>query len=143
MSDIVRQAIRLWRDRRGIAAMEAVLVLPILIALLLPITDLGLAALQYMSAYQALRDVGAYAQYHIPSDLIAQWTSPDTSVTATIMCTSSLGQPQVCSSPFGNPKWFVFTNHITLKPMFPALSAVCPSGQTTCTYPITFTQRFQ
>jgi hypothetical protein len=47
--------------------------------LLLPIRDLGIAALRYMQVRQAMRDLGALVQYNQPSNLTtvsaATWTT--------------------------------------------------------------------
>jgi Flp pilus assembly protein TadG len=62
----------LLADRRGVAAWEFIIIVPILLfALLLPIADVGVAALRYMQVRQAMRDLGALVQYptNQPSDL--------------------------------------------------------------------------
>jgi hypothetical protein len=40
-------------DRRGVAAVEFALIAAVMVGLLLPISDLVVAAIQYMGAYQA------------------------------------------------------------------------------------------
>ena len=61
----------LLADRRGAAAFEFLIVAPFLFALLLPIADVGVAALRYMQVKQAMRDLGAFVQYNPPPDLTA------------------------------------------------------------------------
>ena len=48
----------LLRDTRGVAAVEFGIIASAMIGLLLPITDIGVAAMRYSSAYQALRSRG-------------------------------------------------------------------------------------
>jgi Flp pilus assembly protein TadG len=64
----------LLADRRGVAAWEFIIVLPLLLfVLLLPIADVGVAALRYTQVRQAMRDLGALVQYqgNQPPDLTA------------------------------------------------------------------------
>jgi Flp pilus assembly protein TadG len=73
----------LLADRRGVAAFEFVVITAFLLfALLLPIADVGVAALRYMQVRQAMRDLGALVQYNQPSNLMAvsagTWTLPAT-----------------------------------------------------------------
>jgi Flp pilus assembly protein TadG len=62
----------LLADRRGVAAFEFLIVAGFLLfVLLLPIADVGVAALRYMQTKQAMRDLGAFVQYNPPPDLTA------------------------------------------------------------------------
>ena len=73
----------LLADRRGVAAFETVVVAAFLLFfLLLPIADVGVAALRYMQVRQAMRDLGALVQYNQPPDLtsVGTWTLPTTTV---------------------------------------------------------------
>lgn len=104
-------------DRRGVAALEFSLIFLVMLALLLPTVDLGAAAFSYISAYQAVRNCGAYAQYHVHAD-----------VTNPISCSLPSGYnvsgkvkggdtaPFFCTST-SSPKWFVFTTQFTLQPL--------------------------
>jgi hypothetical protein len=123
----------------------------LMIALLLPIIDLGFAALQYISAYQALRAVGAYALYHPPpdlgdrSELQAKLTSELSSRLAVVAKTTET-QVQICGStlascsddavPASAPRSFLFTTKITITPLF--AFDVCGDG---CT--LNYLERFQ
>jgi hypothetical protein len=120
--------------------MEFGLTFLFLFGLLMPIADLGVAALQYMAAYQAMRDFGAYVQYHEPPD-VTNWSGWKSSlpsisgyaISTSVMC-GSTSQP--CSAAnTGSPKWFVFSTNITLNPFF--LSALAG------TYTIDYSERFQ
>ena len=56
---------RLYRDRRGVAALEFAIIGPIMVTLLmLGIYDLGNAAQQQISLHEAVRAGGAYALNH-------------------------------------------------------------------------------
>jgi hypothetical protein len=73
----------LLADRRGAAAFEFIIIAAFLIfVLLLPIADVGVAALRYMQVRQAMRDLGALVQYppNQPSNLTTvsadTWTLP-------------------------------------------------------------------
>jgi Flp pilus assembly protein TadG len=77
----------LLADRRGVAAWEFIIIAPFLVfGLLLPIADVGVAALRYMQVRQALRDLGALVQYpsNQPFDLTAisaaTWTTLPTTM---------------------------------------------------------------
>jgi Flp pilus assembly protein TadG len=129
--------------QRGAAAVEAALVMLLLIAVALPVSDIGIAVLQTMSAHQALRDMGAYAQYHTPSD-VTSWSSWATSlpsisgysITTTVLCGSV--STQCSATNTGSPKWFSMSTSVTFTPLFPALSFITAGVQT-----ITYTERFQ
>jgi Flp pilus assembly protein TadG len=129
---------RLIKDQRGVAAMEFGVIGLFMIALLLPIADLASAALQYVGAYQSLRDLGAYAQYHVPPDVTntATWSLPTITghvITTAVMCGSAAA---VCSATnTASPKWFNFSTNITLAPMF--LTSMAG------TYTIYYSERFQ
>lgn len=129
--------------QRGAAAVEAALVMLLLIAVALPVSDIGIAIIQTMSAHQALRDMGAYAQYHTPSD-VTSWSSWATSlpsisgysITTTVLCGSV--STQCSATNTGSPKWFSMSTSVTFAPLFPALSFITAGVQT-----ITYTERFQ
>jgi hypothetical protein len=73
----------LLADRRGVAAFEFIIIAAFLLFfLLLPIADVGVAALRYMQVRQAMRDLGALVQYNQPPDLtsVGTWTLPTTTV---------------------------------------------------------------
>jgi hypothetical protein len=72
-------------DRRGVAAFEfTVIAAFLLFVLLLPIGDVGVAALSYMQVRQAMRDLGGLVQYNQPPNLTtvsaATWTTLPTAV---------------------------------------------------------------
>jgi hypothetical protein len=67
---------RLSSDRRGVAAMEFGILGGIIILLSLPIADVAAAAITYIRAYQAMRNVAAWTQYNPPPDLTTPATWP-------------------------------------------------------------------
>jgi hypothetical protein len=122
-----------FADQRGAVSFEMVIVFAFLMFfLLLPLADLTIAGLKFMSAYQALRDMGQRTQFDPPGDVtdpssIASWTSSLPSkvdgykVTAAVYCGTSIpGAPAPCAKdPPGTtvPKYYTFTATFTLSPM--------------------------
>ena len=70
------QPAQLASDRRGVAAMEFGILSAVIILLLLPIADVAAAAITYIRAYQAMRNVAAWTQYNPPPDLTTPATWP-------------------------------------------------------------------
>ena len=95
-----------------------------------------------MSAHQALRDMGAYAQYHAigRNQLVKLGTSLPSisgySITTIVLCGSV--STQCSATNTGSPKWFSMSTSVTFAPLFPALSFITAGVQT-----ITYTERFQ
>ncbi|MDA9397727.1 TadE/TadG family type IV pilus assembly protein [Bradyrhizobium sp. CCBAU 45389] len=135
-------------DQRGAAAFEmAIIYLVLVFSLLLPLADLAIAGFRFISAQQALRDMGQRTQYSPPADVtdpsvISAWKSalPATisgfTITPQVYC-GSPGTVAPCSSGAASiVKYYTFSTTFTLTPMVLG-SALCSS----CT--ITYTQRFQ
>jgi hypothetical protein len=135
-------------DQRGAVSFEMLFVfIFLMISLLLPLADLTVAGFRYITAWSALRSFGQYIQYKNPPDPTnpATWTSG----LQTTVAGYTIGNIQVmcgdantaCSS--GNvtliPKYYTFTTTLTLAPMV-LRSVLCPS---TCTYTLTYSERFQ
>ena len=135
-------------DQRGAVAFETIGVYFILgMFLLLPLADVAVAGLRYLSAWGALRAFGQYIQYNNPPDPAnpGTWTSG----LQTTVSGHTIGNIQVmcgdantaCSS--GNvtltPKYFTFSTTVTLAPMV-LRSVLCPSS---CTYTLPYSERFQ
>lgn len=117
---------RFCLDRRGVSAIEFAIVAPVLITMLLSLTDLAVAARQYMQGYQALRAVGAYTQYNPPPDITnpGTWTaSIDAMLSQGVL---SLGTVQIlcgdpgttCTSNPVFPRTFVLSASVTITPLF-------------------------
>jgi hypothetical protein len=135
-------------DQRGAVAFEMIIVYLFLsFSLLLPLADIAVAGLRYLSAWGALRAFGQYIQYNNPPDPTSPgtWTSGlQTTVSGytigniQVMCGDT---NTVCSA--GNvtsiPKYFTFTTTVTLAPMVLG-PVLCP---TSCTYTLPYSERFQ
>jgi hypothetical protein len=123
----------------GAVAFETLIVwLFLMFGLLLPLTDLAIAGFKFISAHQALRDMGQRTQFSPPGDVtssasITAWqTSLPTmvdgySVSAQVYC-GNPGTLAPCASGAILPKYYTFTTTFTLSPMVLA-SVLC----STCT----------
>lgn len=133
-------------DQRGAASFEMLFVFVFLMfSLLLPLADIAVAGFKYISAYQALRDMGQRTQYSTPADVtdtasISTWQGslPTTvsgyTVSANIKC-GEAGTPAPClGTDF--PKYYTFQTSFSLSPL--VLGSVLCS---TCT--VNYSQRFQ
>jgi len=126
------------------------------VGLLLPTGAVAIAAIQYMSAYQNLRNLGAYALLHPPSDMTtteiaAFQTSMQNALTSMnnatcgdaasncfmVMCGDPKTTASCLATPSGYPKYFVFTTKVAVSS---AVSSIVPLGGP---YTLTFTERFQ
>jgi hypothetical protein len=132
-------------DQRGVVAFEIPFVTIVLIfSLLLPLADVAIAGFKFISAYQALRDMGQRTQYSTPdatdANSISTWQSslPTTvdgyTVSATIKCGDAGTAPPCAGTTF--PKYYSFQTSFSLSPM--VLGSVLCS---TCT--VNYLQRFQ
>jgi hypothetical protein len=139
-----------FADQRGAVSFEMLIVFAFLMfGLLLPLTDLAIAGFKFMSAYQALRDMGQRTQFSPPDDVttsagITAWRAllPATvdgySVSANVYCGNPGTQaPCAPDSPgVTSPKYYTFTTSFTLSPMVLA-SVLCSTCQ------VTYSQPFQ
>jgi hypothetical protein len=116
----------------------------LIFSLLLPLADVAIAGFRFISAYQALRDMGQRTQYSTPdatdANSISTWQSslPTTvdgyTVSATIKCGDAGTAPPCAGTTF--PKYYSFQTSFSLSPM--VLGSVLCS---TCT--VNYLQRFQ
>ena len=132
-------------DQRGAVAFETLIVwLFIMLSLLLPLTDLTIAGFKFISAQQALRDMGQLTQYSTPDatdpNSITNWKSslPTTVDGYTISAKVYCGDPGTEAPCAGAtwPKYYTFQISFALSPM--VLGSVLCS---TCT--VNYSQRFQ
>jgi hypothetical protein len=134
----------LLSDQRGAVALEMPIVwLFLMIFLLLPLADVAIAGFKFISAWQALRAFGQYAQYHSPQ------------VVASKLPTTVAGYPisnlqVVCGdaacSPSNTlpPKYYSYTTTVTLSPITPVLRQVlCGSANPSCSFTLPYSERFQ
>jgi hypothetical protein len=149
---------RLGTDRRGAVALEMPIVFTfIMFSLLFPLADVAIAGFQFISAHQAMRDLGQWLQYHLPPDVTitntggsGTWLSSAQSagsamggsfsnlqvLCGTTLCSAS--NPGNGTPPL--PKYYTFSTTVTVAPM--VLTAVlCPGGN--CSYTLTYSERFQ
>jgi hypothetical protein len=135
-------------DQRGAVAFELPVIYYFLgFSLFLPLADVAMAGFQYVSAHGALRAFGQYIQYNNPPDP----TNPGTWVSGLhktiegytigniqVMCGDA---STVCSSSniTSIPKYFTFSTTFTLSPLL-LTRVLCPS---TCTYTLSYSERFQ
>jgi hypothetical protein len=133
------------RDQRGAVAFEMPFVWAFLMfSLFLPLADVAIAGFKFISAYQALRDMGQRTQYSTPDatdpNSISTWQSSlptrvsGYTVSATIKCGDAGTAPPCAGTTF--PKYYTFTTSFTLSPIVLG-SLFC----STCT--IQYSERFQ
>lgn len=125
-----RQYIRL--DRSGVAAVEFAVVFPVMLALLLPTTDIALVALRRIEAFQAMRSLAAYAQFNPPPDITnasstAAWAQnlasriPGYTITPQVLCGDAASP--CSSSNTASPKWVRLSTNVTVQPI---VLSICP-----------------
>jgi hypothetical protein len=117
----------------------------LMIGLLLPLADVAVAGFKFISAYQALRDMGQRTQYSTPDATdptsISAWQSSFATTTvdgytinATIQCGDAGTAPPCAATTF--PKYYTFQTSFSLSPIVLG-SLLCSSCQ------VTYSQRFQ
>jgi hypothetical protein len=135
----------LMADQRGAVAFEMPIVFALMIfSLIFPLADIAIAGFQFISAGQALRDIGQLTQYSsvdvTDSTSISTWKTSlpaqvsSYNVSAQIYCSDGTVAP--CASGNFPPSYFVFTTTFSLSPMVLG-SFFCSS----CT--MKYTQRYQ
>jgi len=148
---------KLWQDRRGVSALEFAMIGSVMATLVVPITDIGIATVTYISAYQSLRSVGAYALYNPPSDvtdstILANYlsgklpattkvmTNTITNTTVSVCAGNTNITPTSCVAPTtaSPPLSFLFKTTVTLNPIIFPLGCKSPTG---CQ--ITYVEQFQ
>jgi hypothetical protein len=145
MNGCLRHKLSFIADQRGAVAFEMPIVYLFLIfSLLFPLADMAIAGFKFISAFQALRDMGQRTQYSTPdatdSTSISTWQSSlptmvdGYTVSATIKCGDTGTAPPCAGTDF--PKYYIFQTSFTLSPM--VLGSVLCS---TCT--VNYSQRFQ
>src|SRR5947209_7690259 len=122
--------------RQGTATLEFVLIAPIIITMLFALIDIGTAAMQLISCYQALYGVAAYAIHHPPADV----TNPGTWLSAELPSGTSVSVlcgGGVCTTANAGaiPKSFQFSQSIQVS----AILLTPMAG----TYTVTYSSRFQ
>ncbi len=132
-------------DQRGAVAFEMLFVFAFMMfSLLLPLADVAVAGFRFISAHQALRDMGQRTQYSTPDATdptsISTWQSslPTTidgyTISAAIKCGDAGTAAPCAGTDF--PKYYTFQTSFTLSPI--VLGSVLCS---TCR--VNYSQRFQ
>jgi hypothetical protein len=140
-------------DQRGAVAFEMLAVFLFQgVSLLLPLADVAVAGLQYISAWQALRAFGQDIQYK-PLD-VTTWNA--TGGWASTLPTTVAGYPinnlqvvcgdtqQVCSPSndgSGEVKYFSYTTTVTFVPIL-LRRVLCTSGNANpCSFTLSYSER--
>lgn len=139
-------------DQRGAVAFEMLIVFLFLgLGLLLPLADVAVAGIQYISAWEALRAFGQSIQYASPPDVTnaSAWAKsalakadprfPIPSIQ--LICGDSNA---ACSSTnTSSPKYYSYTTTVTLAPTV-LRAALCTSGNADpCAFTLSYSERFQ
>ncbi|MBR1266155.1 hypothetical protein JQ629_01385 [Bradyrhizobium sp. AUGA SZCCT0222] len=139
-------------DRRGAVAFEMPIVYIFLVGMLLmPLADVGVAGIRYISAWQALRAFGQSIQYSPPPDFtnMGGWTSSaiakaDSNFPISnfqVICGVDTASCSTASPP--SPKYYSYSTSITLAPIV-LRPFLCTSGAgNPCTFTLRYSQRFQ
>jgi len=139
-------------DQRGAAAFEMPFVyFFMMLSLLFPLADIGIAGFHYISAWEALRAFGQSIQYDPPPDVTNASSWEATALAKAdpnfpianfqLVC----GDTQtVCSATNTvSPKYYSFTTTVTLAPLL-LKPVLCTSGNANpCTYTLPYSERFQ
>lgn len=139
-------------DERGAVAFEMPFVyLFMILILLLPLADLGIAGFQYISAHAALRAFGQSIQYSPPPDVTSasSWTSTALGKADSAFPISNFqlicgDTNTVCSAANTSPpQYYSYSTTVTLTPIV-LTSVLCTSGTGNgCTFTLRYTERFQ
>jgi hypothetical protein len=138
-------------DQRGAVAFEMLIVFLFLgVSLLLPLADVAIAGLQYVSAWEALRAFGQKIQYNPPPDVTA-WASWKSALPTSVAGYPINDLQLICSDTMtacsaantASPKYYSYTTTVTLAPM--VLRAVlCTSNNADpCSFTLSYSERFQ
>jgi hypothetical protein len=138
-------------NQRGAVAFEMPFVwLFLMMSLLLPLADLGIAGFQFLFAWQALRNFGQYVQYNPPANVVTDWASSTSALTLMstkldprypikniqLFCGGDLCS---ASNPV-TPRYYSYATTVTWSPMAPVLGKLfgCP-----CSFPLYYSAPFQ
>ena len=123
---------KLWHDRRGVSAVEMAMVAPILVTLLMAITDMGMALFCQAKITRAVAAAAAYAT------LAGQASQPPS--TAAIEANAITFAGGVSNSFLGTPVTkAIFNNPLSVGTDNAAGSKCCPGTTWTCSTSASFT----
>ncbi|WP_262049128.1 hypothetical protein [Bradyrhizobium sp. Bra78] len=135
-------------DRRGAVALEMpVVTILLMFGLLLPLADVAIAGVQFISAWGALRGFGQSIQYSPPTDLAnsSSWTS---SALAKVDSKHPISNFKLVCGDGGSacsatntqsPKYYSYQTTVTLAPLV-LTSVLCSPS---CTFTLSYSERFQ
>ena len=148
--------VQLGTDRRGAVALEMPFVFSlVMFSLLFPLADVAIAGFQFISGYEATRNLAVYLQYNVPPDVTVANTAGNTWLASlpTSIGGYTINNVQVfcgdtkslCSSTnSASPKYYTFSTTVTLAPMVVPKSVMCTSSNPNpCTYALGYSERFQ
>jgi hypothetical protein len=140
-------------NKRGAVAFETLIVISFLIiALLLPLADLGIAGFQFLFAWQALRNLGQYVQYNPPANVVIDWASSTSALTQistnldplhpinniTLVCGTAL----CSSSNTSTPRYYSYSTTFTVSFMVLGSAFNC-SNHTPCPFTLNYSAPYQ
>jgi hypothetical protein len=130
----------------------------LLLFLMMPLADIAIAGFKFISAHQALRNMGQLTQYSPPTDVTSQtsidsWTSslPATvggySITAQVYC-GSPGTVAPCAADAAppsppSPKYYKFSTSFSLTPLSPMVRGLVSASVLCSTCPVSYSEPFQ
>jgi hypothetical protein len=140
-------------DQRGAVAFEMLIVFLFLgVSLLLPLADVAIAGIQYISAWEALRGFGQSIQYSPPPDVTnaSSWEStalakadPKFPISNFQLICSDNTVCSATNAALPGAKYYSYTTTVTLAPMV-LRSVLCTSGNANpCTFTLFYSERFQ
>lgn len=139
-------------DQRGAVAFEMPFVYAVVIfILLLPLADIAIAGFRYISAWEALRAFGQSIQYSPPTDFTdtSSWASSAIAKAdpkypiPNIQLVCGDAQAACSTGNTASPKYYSYTTTVTLSPIV-LQSVLCTSGGgNSCTFTLSYSQRFQ
>jgi hypothetical protein len=136
-------------DQRGAVAFEMPIVfLFMMMSLLLPLADVAIAGLRFVSAWQALRGFGQSIQYNTPDFTDPSgWTSNLPTTVAgypinnlQVLC----GDTKVACSTTNTaqPKYYSYTTTVTVAPMVLRPVLCRSSNADPCSFTLSYSERF-
>ena len=139
-------------DQRGAVAFEMPFVYAVVIfTMLLPLADVAIAGIRYISAWEALRAFGQSIQYSPPTDMAntSSWTSTALAKAdpkypiPSIQLVCGNGNAACSAGNTASPKYYSYTTTVTLSPLV-LRSVLCTSGAgDPCTFTLSYSLRFQ
>jgi hypothetical protein len=136
-------------DQRGAVALEMPSVcFFMMISLLLPLADVAIAGVQFISAWEALRAFGQSIQYDPPPDVTnaSGWASSKLAKADPRFPISNIqlvcGDAACSPSNSVSPKYYTYTTTVTLSPMVLRAVLCTSSNANHCSFTLSYSDRF-